>query len=200
MNFLAHLHLAGDDSGMRVGCVLADFVRGRRPALEERFPVEVVEGVEHHRAVDRFMDHHACVRGVRAMLHPSYGHRSRVIVDILFDYYLGIHWTEIEQTDFDEFVDSCYRALCTEHAGLPEDYLRFVDILMTYDLLRLYGTRAGMEETFHRMNHRLSRPLPVACLMGDLDRLEVNMVACFREFYQEAVSDLGRDVSMEQHS
>lgn len=190
MNFLAHLHLAGSDPQSRVGSVLADFVRGRRADLEERFPVGIVDGIEHHRAVDHFMDHHDCVREARAMLHPSYGHRSRVIVDVLFDYFLGIHWDEVAGDDFDEFVAASYHALRPELEEAPERYAQFIDVVLEYDLLRLYGTWDGMEETFHRLNYRFSRPLPVDGLMADLARMEDEISRCFLRFYPEVLAEV----------
>ena len=195
VNFLAHLHLAGDDPHMRVGCVLADFVRGRRPELEERFPMGVVDGIEHHRIVDRFMDSHPCVRESRALLHPAYGHRSRVIVDVLFDYYLGKHWLDMADGPFDGFVHSCYEALQQEMPGVPGKFRRFVEAVLDYDLLHLYATWDGMEETFHRLNHRFSQPLPVQSLMADLGRWEGELSSCFLTFYPEAVEAVGGRVS-----
>ena len=49
MNFLAHLHLSGDDPDILTGNMMGDFVKGR---LEGRFPPLVTLGLELHRRID----------------------------------------------------------------------------------------------------------------------------------------------------
>ncbi len=54
MTFLAHLLLAGDDDGLRLGAMLGDFVRGRRALVS--YPEDVRLGIKLHRHTDQFFD------------------------------------------------------------------------------------------------------------------------------------------------
>ena len=51
MNYLAHLCLANGDSGLMLGGMFGDFVRGRR-ALRA-FPEQVRQGIVLHRYIDK---------------------------------------------------------------------------------------------------------------------------------------------------
>ncbi|HWA32994.1 MAG TPA: hypothetical protein VG737_02640, partial [Cyclobacteriaceae bacterium] len=72
MNFLAHLYLSGDDADVMTGNFIGDFVRGRH--LAEQFGKKIALGIDLHRAIDEFTDHHDVVRQSKTRLRPKYGH------------------------------------------------------------------------------------------------------------------------------
>src|SRR5436190_842749 len=88
MNFLAHLYLSGDDADVMTGNFIGDFVRGRN--LAEQFGEKIARGIELHRAIDAFTDHHSVVKQSKTRLRPKYGHYSGVIVDIFYDHFLAL--------------------------------------------------------------------------------------------------------------
>jgi len=52
MNFLAHLLLAGDDEGLRLGAMLGDFVRGKQALAE--FDDDIQRGIMLHHLTGGF--------------------------------------------------------------------------------------------------------------------------------------------------
>ena len=54
MNFLAHLLLAGDDTGLRLGAMLGDFVHGN--PVNSNLPAATRKGVLLHRFIDQYFD------------------------------------------------------------------------------------------------------------------------------------------------
>jgi acyl carrier protein phosphodiesterase len=56
LNFLAHFHLAKATEGSRIGALLGDFIRSNPESLRTKLPLEVIDGIILHRAVDRFTD------------------------------------------------------------------------------------------------------------------------------------------------
>ena len=62
MNYLAHLTLAQPSVPSKVGNVLGDFMRG---AVVSELSEPLRRGLDNHRLVDRFTDHHPWVMAQR---------------------------------------------------------------------------------------------------------------------------------------
>ena len=86
MNYLAHIHLSGDDELVTIGNFIADGIKGKN---YKKFPKAIQTGILLHRKIDSFTDTHPIVRTSTSRLHENYGHYSGVIVDILYDHFLA---------------------------------------------------------------------------------------------------------------
>ena len=118
MNWLAHLHLAGDGPMLRLGNLAGDFVRGLD--LRELHP-GLRLGVGHHRAIDRYTDRHPAVRRCRRRLPPELRRVGGVLVDIYFDHFLAVRWRALGSGgSLEEFV-AAVRAEFEQHRNrLPK--------------------------------------------------------------------------------
>ena len=70
MNFLAHLLLAGDDEGLRLGAMLGDFVRGKQALAE--YDDDIQRGTMLHRHIDAFTDSLPGISELRSGLLPPF--------------------------------------------------------------------------------------------------------------------------------
>ncbi|MCH8227832.1 MAG: hypothetical protein IIC63_05410, partial [Proteobacteria bacterium] len=84
MNFLAHLLLAGDDDGLRLGALLGDFVRGRRALVF--YPGDVRLGIKLHRHTDQFFDSMPEVVKLRKNFPASFRRYSGIVIDLAYDH------------------------------------------------------------------------------------------------------------------
>ena len=91
MNFLAHIYLSGTNPKTMVGNFIGDFVKGRN--VLEQFEADIAKGIELHRSIDEFTDHHPVVQISKMRLRPKYRHYAAVIVDIFYDHLLSRFWS-----------------------------------------------------------------------------------------------------------
>src|SRR5689334_24291046 len=82
MNFLAHIYLSGNNPRVMVGNFIGDFVKGRN--LLQQFDEEVAFGIELHRSIDQYTDHHPIVKQSKTRLWPTYRHYAAVLVDVFY--------------------------------------------------------------------------------------------------------------------
>ncbi len=157
MNYLAHIFLADNTDASRIGNLLGDFTRGSLEDLARIYPPEVMRGIKMHRAVDRFTDSHAVFKQARALLAPERRRFAGIIVDIIFDHFLSIHWDEYSTQPLEDFVQEVYQALDRHpewRAGrLAEGY----PWMKTDNLLMRYSTMDGIALTLKRVSRRSPR-------------------------------------------
>ena len=90
MNFLAHLCLANGDSGLMMGGLFGDFVRGRR-ALRA-FPEPVRQGIVLHRYIDKCYGSVTGHKKATAQFPREFRRYAGIIIDLAFDHELAINW------------------------------------------------------------------------------------------------------------
>lgn len=168
MNYLAHLLLADDSDASRIGNLLGDFTRGTISSLEGVYPPELVRGIQMHRAVDRFTDSHQVFKSARKLIASDRQRFAGIILDIIFDHYLSIHWHDYHHQPLERFTIDVYQAL-DEHpewrAGrLAEVFPRMKD----ENWLMTYTTVDGIELTLKRVSLRGKRTGAIAAGIHDL--------------------------------
>jgi acyl carrier protein phosphodiesterase len=132
MNFLAHAYLSFGQEEILVGNFIADFVRGKEL---ENYPKKVQLGIRLHRAIDTYTDSHPLVKQVQSFLIPRFGHYSRVISDIFFDYFLAKNWKNYSDTPLEQFSLDTYRTLSSYPHKLPETFCRMFHWMQTQNWL-----------------------------------------------------------------
>ena len=118
MNFLAHLVLAGDDDGLRLGAMLGDFVRGRR-ALDD-YPEEVRLGIELHRHTDQFFDSLPDVANLRKCFPTPFRRYSGIVIDLAYDHELARRWENYSSQSLEHFDQEIHQLLAKNDRLLSE--------------------------------------------------------------------------------
>lgn len=160
MNYLAHLRLAPPEDGLRVGNLLGDFAQGLDLA---DLPAALRQGVEHHREIDRFTDHHPAFRRSRARLPETLQRFGGVLVDVYYDHFLARHWERFgDGRPLTEFTQDCYRAL-DDHADLlPRRMNRAAFHLRRLDWLARYRDVFHVDDVTEKIAGRMRRRTPIA--------------------------------------
>lgn len=151
MNFLAHAYLSFGQEEILVGNFIADFVRGKEL---ENYPKKVQLGIQLHRAIDTYTDSHPLVKQVQSFLIPRFGHYSRVISDVFFDYFLAKNWKNYSDTPLEQFSLDSYRTLSTSPLDFPEAFRRMFHWMQAQNWLYAYREAAGIQAALDGLSRR----------------------------------------------
>ena len=151
MNFLAHLHLAGESEGLILGNYIADSVKGKQ---FDQFSDEVKKGIVLHRSIDTFTDTHPVVEQSKQRLRGKYKKYSSVIVDIFYDHHLAVNWSNYSTVDLNSFTKNIYKIIQNNHSVLPEKSVRFTQYMLKYDILYSYSKMEGIQQVLNGMANR----------------------------------------------
>ena len=119
VNYLAHVLLGEQSPEGFVGALLGDFVKGRLDQHEGKWPEGIARGIRLHRAIDRFTDAHPVPRCSRNRFVPPRRRFAGIIVDICYDHFLCLAWSQFSRRPLGEFTDSVYQALSDHREILP---------------------------------------------------------------------------------
>lgn len=158
MNYLAHILLSGDNLDTQVGGLLGDFVKG---PLQGQYPESVEEGIFLHRQLDALTDAQPEVRNLIRTFSPQWRRFAGIIIDIVFDHLLAIHWQEYHSSSLEHFCQRFYRHLNTCQPWLPASAQHFNQRAADLRWLQNYADQSLIPTMLNRVGERLRRPLPL---------------------------------------
>lgn len=194
MNYLAHLSLAQPTVPSKVGNVLGDFMRGVDVA---ELSASLRRGLDNHRLVDHFTDHHPWVISQRRTFSPSRRRFAGVALDVLFDHFLWQHWALFYGGPRAQAIADHYRQL---EQGLPLMHgpmQQRVERLIAFDLLNQYGDLSKVGEALDVIAGRIRFANPFGGIIEEIEPRYRELEDGFLDFYpelQEAVRSAGVEV------
>ena len=189
MNHLAHALLAdAGDPEFALGSALGDFVHGRP---DPAWPVGRQAGLRFHRAIDGFTDRHPEVVAARRTFGPPMRRYAGIILDVWFDHLLVRGWDRHGIGESPAQFSRRWLALLDAHAGdLPPSLRAFRAWMQAHGLPVAYGDEATLDEVFHALAGRLSRPSPIpdalTALRGHAEALQQHFDAFFPDLATQA--------------
>ncbi len=181
MNYLAHLHLGGDQPAQLLGSLYGDFVKGQ---LRGQWPADIEAAIRLHRRIDVFTDSHPLVAQAKARFPQARRRYAGIIIDIFFDHCLARDWASYAAEPLAQFSGRVYRVLQAEQQ-LPERLALIVPRMAAQDWLASYADFAVLELVLQGMQRRLSRAGVLDGAMAELDSLYEPLLRDFREFYPQ---------------
>ena len=154
MNHLAHLLLGGPEPELIIGNLAGDFVHG---SLRDRFTPDVRAGIVMHRRIDTFTDTHPAVGESRRIIAVRFGHYSRIIADIFFDYFLAVSWDNYVAEPLETFLTRSFALLDRHVDAMPDGLQRVYPHMRDGSWFRSYGTLEGIRAALWHTSNRLSR-------------------------------------------
>jgi acyl carrier protein phosphodiesterase len=151
MNFLAHIHLSGENELIKIGNFMADGVRGKQ---YENFPIDIQKGILLHRAIDTFTDAHPLFRQSTKKLHSRYHHYAGVIVDMYYDHFLAKNWKSYSTETLEKYTAQFYQSLLNNPTILTTKTQNLLPYMMEYNWLVNYQSINGLERILSQMDHR----------------------------------------------
>jgi acyl carrier protein phosphodiesterase len=184
MNFLAHAFLARDDIDSMVGSLMGDFVKG---PLDSQYAPPIMRGLVLHRRVDTYTDSHALVVRSRSRISPERRRYAGILIDLFYDHYLAVHWSDYADMPLDEFTASVYASLLERADLLPDRLQQIAPHMARTDWLGSYRSIEAVGEALNRIGTRFKRGNP---LLGSIEELHSSYAALeedFREFLPQVV-------------
>jgi acyl carrier protein phosphodiesterase len=180
LNFLAHIYLSGDDWQLMIGNFIADFVKGRK---KDDYPPAIKRGIELHRAIDDFTDHHAVTLRSKKRLQPKYGKYAGVIVDLYYDHFLAALFSEYHPVPLQKFSQETYDTLMKNEKVLPAEVHYFLPFMIERNWLLNYATLEGIGRALTGLSKRVSFENKMDESIHDLRERYDDFQNDFREFF-----------------
>jgi acyl carrier protein phosphodiesterase len=155
LNYLAHLHLSGQNPEVMVGNFIADAVKGKS---HELLSPGIQHGVLLHRFIDDFTDHHAVIKAQVALLRPYAGRWSAVAVDVINDHFLARHFAQFSTLSLDAFTAGTYATLDAFRNQFPPRIQHMYTYMRRDRWLEGYAHRQGIERALLGLSKRVSQP------------------------------------------
>ncbi|WP_374979977.1 ACP phosphodiesterase [Pseudomonas solani] len=181
MNYLAHLHLGGDQPAQLLGSLYGDFVKG---PLDGRWPAQIEAGIRLHRRIDVFTDAHPLTAEAKALFPASRRRVASILLDLFFDHCLARDWRRYAEVPLPAFTGQVYRVLAEEPA-LPERLAFIAPRMAAQDWLGSYRDFEILEQVLAGMARRFSRPGLLDGAYEEIEQLYQPLSETFRRFYPE---------------
>jgi acyl carrier protein phosphodiesterase len=154
MNWLAHVFLSENHIEHQLGNLLTDPLKGKAwEGATERHH----RGIMMHKYIDTFTDKHPLVSLSKSTLTPR-GHLKGVVLDILYDHFLSLHWDRYSTIPREVFIeDFRFRAMREmEKAHYPSRAKNVISRVVGSRQLSSYAHMHGVVDAFRRIDARLS--------------------------------------------
>ena len=188
MNFLAHLVLAGDNEGLRLGAMLGDFVRGRR--VLRKYPDSVRLGIELHRFIDQYTDAHPAVVTLRESFNKPFRRYAGIIIDVALDHELAVRWSDYRDESLEDFDADVRRLLASHQEWVPGRLNNFMKYADGRGLFAAYREPSEIIHTLRGIGRRFLRSNPLHRVDEIWPQYEPQFSACFVEMFPGTQADV----------
>jgi acyl carrier protein phosphodiesterase len=165
-----------------VGNFVADWVKGR---TFDQYPADIQRGIVMHRAIDSFTDAHPLHKHSRSYFVPSYGRFSGIVVDVLYDHFLSMHWNDFVAGNRINYIENAYTVIQRYKTFLPARPKRMLPSMIHHDWIGCYVSLYGLEKVLARMSRRTSLPAfsqdAIVILRKNYEAIDADFMAFFRE-------------------
>lgn len=151
MNFLAHLFLSGSNKAIRFGNFIGDHVKGKQIL---NFPDEIRRGIELHRFIDDYTDHHPIVEQSKKRLRTDFHKYAPVVVDVYYDHFLATNWNKYTNIPLEKYSQEFYKDVLSYDKWMPERTRYMFAYMKKQDWLYSYRLIEGIDKVFKGMAKR----------------------------------------------
>ena len=188
MNFLAHAFLSGDNDETLIGNFIADAVKGNDI---KRFSDGIRKGILLHREIDKYTDNHPAFIKSRGRLQEEYGKFSGVIIDIYYDHFLALNWSDYTDTELSEFALKVYGLMLSNYQQLPARSKRILPFMVIHNWLVGYSRFEDLQWVFNGMARRSRKynsgmETAVTSLKNDYDNFREDFETFFPDMIHAA--------------
>ena len=194
MNWLAHVFLSEDHIEHQLGNLLTDPLKAK--AWEGASEL-VLHGIETHKRIDTFTDKHPIVSKSKARL-AKRGPLKGVVLDVLYDYYLSLHWEKFAEVGRVQFLEKFRAEAPHAIVGYPDRAQEVIARVVINRQLSSYISMDGVESAFGRIDNRLSertrnkdttiRYLPI------ITKENKYLEEAFLEFFPELMHEIAKEL------
>lgn len=195
MNYLAHVWLAGDDEGLRLGALLGDYIRGKRALYD--FPENIRIGIQMHRHIDQYLDTIQEIHELREAFPPPFRRYSGIVIDLGYDHELALRWADHADVTLEAFDLDVRALLRANDALVPDGLRRFMAYADRRGLFAAYRNESEILLSLKGIGGRLSRPNPLHRVNEIWDDLKPRIADSFEVVLRQVQSDVADWLSRE---
>jgi len=152
MNWLAHVFLSQKNIEHQLGNILTDPLKAKAwDGASDAF----YRGIENHKRIDAFTDSHTIVSRSKKSLTPR-GHLKGVVLDILYDHFLSLHWDTYCNIPREKFLADFRTKALLNITNYPEKAKNVINNVVSSRQLSSYEHMDGVVAAFGRIDNRLS--------------------------------------------
>jgi len=188
MNFLAHLCLANGDSGLMLGGLFGDFVRGRR-ALRT-FPEPIRQGIVLHRYIDKCTDRSPVFKQLRPQFSREFRRYAGIIIDLAFDHELAINWWRYMPGSLERFDIEVRDLLRDNPEFVPEKLTGFMKYADQHGLFSAYREVDVVLKALTGIGKRLKRSNPLHRVDEIWPEMAPQFKPAFRQFFPQIQAEV----------
>jgi acyl carrier protein phosphodiesterase len=195
MNILAHGYLSemtsqGRNSGILLGNFAGDFIKGNPAHPRHALLPDELIGIKLHRAIDAFTDTHPDVALVKDLLRPRCHKYAGVAVDVFFDHFLAVRFTQLTGESLGVFVAYFQKTLLNNADRLPESASRMLAAMIRYDWLTHYQNADGIDKSLKGLARRTAFPSGLDTAIDDFTAYYQTIGDAFARFWPELVVEV----------
>ena len=153
MNWLAHVLLSEKHIEYQLGNLLTDPLKGNS---WEGASTRTNAGIKMHLLIDTFTDTHPLVSKSKKILTPR-GHLKGVVLDILYDHFLSVHWDKFCTIEREHFLDDFRFCALENIERYPKKAQDIILKVVGNRQLESYAHMDGVVSAFERIDKRLSQ-------------------------------------------
>ncbi|MFB0774247.1 acyl carrier protein phosphodiesterase [Aeromonas salmonicida] len=186
MNYLAHLQLAAHTRSSLTGNLLGDFIKGPLPSP---LAPEFDEGIWLHRKIDAFTDAHPEHRAAVACFEAPWRRFGGILVDMLYDHWLSVHWPQFCAEPLPRFLQHSYDQLLADHLLLADGLPAALKRMAEQNWIASYRHKEGLGRALNGIGHRLRRPVLLGDALTTLDEMDWHTCELgFLRFYPQLMA------------
>ncbi len=182
MNFLAHASLSFNNTSVRTGNLISDFVKGK---AQYNYPEAIQQGIRLHRAIDAFTDAHAATKEAARFFKNPYRLYSGAFVDIVYDHFLAADENEFPADSLLPFSEAVYASLEADAAWLPNNFERVFLHMKSGNWLYNYRTLAGTHRALAGMAQRAVYLTEGETAFALLQQYYIPLQQCYAAFWPD---------------
>lgn len=145
MNYLAHAYFSFNNSPILLGNMISDHVKGKK---QYDYPTEIQKGIRLHRLIDTYTDEHQITKEIKKIFSPSVRLYSGAFVDVVYDHFLAINKTMLNEEQWLAFTKISYDLLANQSPHFPEKFARIFPYMQSQNWLFNYRYKWGVENSF----------------------------------------------------
>jgi len=158
-----------------IGNFIADFVKGNK---KNNYPEGIKAGIELHRSIDDYTDHHELTSISKKRLYPTQHKYAGPVVDVFYDHFLAKNFLLYSEIPLDIFTLNAYQVLQSNQNILPPEVQQFLPYMIERNWLLNYSTLDGIERSLKGISRRLS-------FQNNLNSAKDDLVEHYSEFEKE---------------
>jgi acyl carrier protein phosphodiesterase len=183
MNFLAHAYLSFSEPEILTGNMISDFVKGKK---KFDYPIIVQKGIELHRFIDDFTDHHPATKQAKGFFKKDYRLYSGAFVDVVYDHFLAIDKDEFaDDVALKNFTSKTYSSLQNNSTIFPEHFSQVFNYMKKDDWLYNYRFVQGIEKSFGGLVRRAAYLTDSATAGRVFAQHYLSLQDCYSAFFKD---------------